>query len=379
MKKIVVILASFALLLAVGAPVQAAFSKAAGTGGTPPSAPTGAPIVLYSQLDNPAGNGAPDQDFEAAFDAYDSESADDFVVTAPGWTIESLTTVGTLSPGGSGAGATVDITFYTNSAGGGDPDLPGTAIAACTYPAVVPVSAAGSYTITLPTPCILAPGTYWLALQTNQSFTTSGQHFWSNRITQTNSEGVFRNPNGGFATGCATFTPQTVCGVGGGLSPDFLFSLLGALGGLDADLSITKTGAVAGTQITYTLSVTNNDPTNGATAVVVTDALPPEVAYVSNTCGGNNVPPFTWNIGNLAAGATVTCDIVVNVVTPGTIVNTASVTSASDPNGANDSSTTTLVTGVSPPGIPTLSSVGMAALLVLLAVAAMVAIRRLKV
>jgi hypothetical protein len=56
-----------AALLAM--PAGAALSKEAGAGGVLPPPPEGAPVLLYSQTDVPSGNGAPDQDFEAAFNA----------------------------------------------------------------------------------------------------------------------------------------------------------------------------------------------------------------------------------------------------------------------------------------------------------------------
>jgi hypothetical protein len=207
-------------LLVAGSAV-AAPSKSAGVSGIS-GEPRGG--LLYSQLDNAAGNGAPDQDFEAAFDGYDAEAADDFDVNYPdGWDVTEITTVGTLSAGGTGAGATVDVAFFTNAAG-----LPGTAV--CTYAAVVPVSVAGSHTITLPTPCHLETGLHWMVLQTNQVFTVAGQHFWSNRTTALNNQSLWRNPGDGFATGCTDWTPQQTCGVGGGLGQDFLFSIGGTLG-----------------------------------------------------------------------------------------------------------------------------------------------------
>jgi hypothetical protein len=42
---------------------------------------------------------------------------------------------------------------------------------------------------------------------------------------------VWRNPNDGFESGCTTFTAMTTCGVGGGVSPDFLFQIVGTVGG----------------------------------------------------------------------------------------------------------------------------------------------------
>lgn len=228
MKPMPLLSIAIASALAVSA-VHAAPVRNAGVGGTAPTNHGGG-TVLYSQLDNPAGNGVPDQDFEASFDAYDSFAADDFVVpgsAVTGWTITSIQTVGTTGTPGA---ATVDVTIRQNSVGGGDPDLPGAAV--CTYVDVVPVDTLGSFDITLPTPCILGPGTYWVELQTGQNFGSNGQHFWSNRSTQTGSEAVWRNPGDGFGSGCTTFAPQTSCNVGGGVSPDLLFQISGALGGL---------------------------------------------------------------------------------------------------------------------------------------------------
>src|SRR5260370_632429 len=52
-----------------------------------------------------------------------------------------------------------------------------------------------------------------------------------------------------------------------------------------ADLSITKTApatVVAGNQLTYTITVTNNGPSN-ATNVIVTDTLPAGVNFLSTS------------------------------------------------------------------------------------------------
>ena len=45
-------------------------------------APNGGEVVLYDQTDSAGADGFPVQNFEASFDAYDSEGADDFVVPA---------------------------------------------------------------------------------------------------------------------------------------------------------------------------------------------------------------------------------------------------------------------------------------------------------
>lgn len=206
-------------LLVAGSAV-AAPSKSAGVSGVA-GEPRGG--LLYSQLDNPAGNGAPDQDFEAAFDGYDSEGADDFDVNYPdGWDVAQVNTIGTNT--GATAGATVDVSFHSNAAG-----EPGTAV--CTYAALVPTSnTAGALVIDLPSVCHLETGLHWVVIQVNQSFAANGQHFWSNRTNASNNPSQWRNPGDGFATGCTDWTAQQTCGVGGGLGADFLFSIGGTLG-----------------------------------------------------------------------------------------------------------------------------------------------------
>jgi uncharacterized repeat protein (TIGR01451 family) len=120
-----------------------------------------------------------------------------------------------------------------------------------------------------------------------------------------------------------------------------------------ADLSITKIGpgsVNASTQFAYTLSISNAGP-NAASAVSVSDSLPPEVTLVSAsgsgwTCSGTAT--VTCSLSSLAVGAAPT--IVINVTAPaqgGQISNSASVSSAtSDPNTADNTSATVQTTVV---------------------------------
>ena len=217
----VFVLALVAGLLAL--PASAQLVNQAGAGGVVP-APEGGITDLYVQTDNASGNGAPDQNFEAAYNAYDSEGADDFEVDWPdGWVVQQVRTVGTQSAGGSAT--SVDVNFYPDNAG-----FPGNT-AACSYAGIVPTQAAGSFTIDLPTDCNLPAGFWWVAIQTTQTFGGgNGQHFWSNRTSQSNQGGVWRNPGDGFGSGCTDWDRMTTCGVGGGTNPDFLFVIAGELG-----------------------------------------------------------------------------------------------------------------------------------------------------
>jgi uncharacterized repeat protein (TIGR01451 family)/CSLREA domain-containing protein len=109
-----------------------------------------------------------------------------------------------------------------------------------------------------------------------------------------------------------------------------------------ADLEISKADSpdpvTVGDNLTYTITVTNNGP-DAATNVVVTDTLPSGVTFVSASPGCVHAAGVvTCNLGTIAVGDSVTITIVVTVTAPGTISNTATVTSDTlDPNTANNS------------------------------------------
>ena len=254
--------------------------KSAGAGGTAP-APNNPAAVLYDQNNNASGNGAPDQDFEAAFDTYDSEGADDFVVPVGRvWTVQTVVQASTT---GVAANQTGDIVFYANSGS----NFPGSAV--CTKNGETSVVTAGSTTTNLSGGgCVLPAGTYWVGIQINQSFGSFGQHFWSNRSVQSNSGGAWRNPGNGFATGCTSFGRQTTCGVGGGVSPDFLFRLEG----LDNPACAITCPA---NQVAWTA---------GASAVVNYPAPTADVSCGTVTCS----PPSgsSFNVGTTAVNCSTT-------------------------------------------------------------------------
>src|SRR5439155_3221215 len=122
-----------------------------------------------------------------------------------------------------------------------------------------------------------------------------------------------------------------------------------------ADLAVTKSHSpdpvIAGTQLTWTLTVTNNGP-DPATNVTVTDTLPPQAQYLTN----NLNPPagctavgqvVTCTLGDIHNGKSVTFEIVTfvdpNTVAsaggPTKITNSASVGSSVviDPDLSNNS------------------------------------------
>ena len=106
---------------------------------------------------------------------------------------------------------------------------------------------------------------------------------------------------------------------------------------------------VIGSNLTYTISVTNFGP-SAATNVVVSAILPNNVNFVSASGGytfSNNLVTFT-GLGNLAKDAALTLNLVVQPITVGPITNVVTASSiAVDPNLADN--TVASVTTVVPP------------------------------
>ena len=138
------------------------------------------------------------------------------------------------------------------------------------------------------------------------------------------------------------------------------------------DLKVTKADSpdpvAAESNLTYTVTVTNNGPVN-ATGVTLTDTLPSGVTFSSVSTGctqsGGTV---TCSIGTMASDASKVISIVVSVDAPttGTLSNTASVTgNETELITSNNSATVSTSVGAAP--IPGLSQWGLMALAVMLA------------
>jgi uncharacterized repeat protein (TIGR01451 family) len=113
-----------------------------------------------------------------------------------------------------------------------------------------------------------------------------------------------------------------------------------------ADLAITKTGpasVVAGSNLIYTITVTNPGPSDAA-GVVVSDATPTGLVFVSNTVDCTTA--FPCALGGVPAGATrtITATFSVPITYPGLgpIVNVASV-SATTPDDTTANNTATMM------------------------------------
>ncbi len=116
-----------------------------------------------------------------------------------------------------------------------------------------------------------------------------------------------------------------------------------------ADLAVTKTASsatpIVGTNITFTVTVSNNGP-SAAAGVNVSDQLPAGYTFVSATpsVGTYNAGTGVWAVGALASGANATLDIVATVLPNGPYANTATATSTTnDPTPGNNTATNTPV------------------------------------
>ena len=120
--------------------------------------------------------------------------------------------------------------------------------------------------------------------------------------------------------------------------------------GADADLTISKdvsnSEPAIGDLITYTITL-ENQSSDPATGVVVTDNLPSGVSYQANsvTTGSfaHSAGTGTWTVGTIAGNITETLTITVEVLESGIHFNEVEVTAANenDPdstpnNGLND-------------------------------------------
>ena len=131
--------------------------------------------ILVDQLD-PDASGWASQDFEASYDVYDCQGADDFVIPAGQyWDIQSVTAIGSGSPG---PFSVVNVHFYADA--GGMPN----ATAIQSFMGIAATDISGTLDITIPGGIILTAGTYWVSVQDAAAFLTYGQWFWTKNLTQ---------------------------------------------------------------------------------------------------------------------------------------------------------------------------------------------------
>ena len=185
-----------------------------------------AATVLYDQNDDPEGFSDTSQNFESTFDAYDNQGSDDFVVpSGTSWKISEVDVTGLYYKGSgpaSGPANSENVFFY--KAKKGEPKK----LVAEVDNVVGDDDGLGDFVIKLSKKDAvkLKSGTYFVSVQANMDFSTAGQWGWGTRNTQVGSPAQWQNPNGGFGTGCDSWSDEAAC-LGGTAGPDHMFTLRG--------------------------------------------------------------------------------------------------------------------------------------------------------
>ena len=131
------------------------------------------------------------------------------------------------------------------------------------------------------------------------------------------------NPGTGTVTNVGS--PNGVLGVSA-LEWDFTTPTAPNQADLSLGLSVNNATPTAGTDVTFTVTLTNSGPAT-ATFIKVQDLLPSGFTFVSATPAQGSYSSSTgqWDVGNLGSAASTTLDIVATVHSTGIHTNTAQV------------------------------------------------------
>ncbi len=163
------------------------------------------------------------------------------------------------------------------------------------------------------------PGDYYVVVTapSGQAFTTRFAGLPGTPATDSNVDSTGKSDTFTLASGVNNFT------IDAGLRP------------IDLDLtkSVSDSTPSVGSNITYTLTVTNASGFSTATGVSVQDVLPPGVTFVSSSgLGTYDSATGIWTIGTIAPGTSATLQIVATVATGGVKTSTAQVLTAGQPD-----------------------------------------------
>jgi hypothetical protein len=244
-------------------------------------------VVLYDQLTPASATAnATSQNFEAIYDTYDTQAADDFVVTGSGWNVTTVVAPGAYSVT-HGVPSSIHVAFYNDLAG-----LPSGA-PVCDRPTATFVEGpTGTYTITLAPACTLSPGTKWVSVQVNLNFGGGGgQWFWTTRTVTSNSGAAWQNPGGGFGTPCASWGREATCLSNVALL-DHTFQLQGTIASCTVDADCADANLCNGAETCQVGACVAGTPVNCDDSLFCTiDACTPATGactHAPNTCPDGN-------------------------------------------------------------------------------------------
>ncbi len=152
--------------------------------------------IFYDQTGGATTNGYASQDFEAMFDSFDCQAADDFPADY-GAIINKVFVIGSYFSGGPAEG--FNIYFYLDNAG-----IPGTQVYYA-YDQPYTFDSTGLFTISLDTFAVLPPGHYWVSVQCRMDFSIGGQWYWHQVTGSYGYTAQWQNPGGAWLAGCTTW------------------------------------------------------------------------------------------------------------------------------------------------------------------------------
>ncbi|HEY0231706.1 MAG TPA: hypothetical protein VGC55_10665 [Dokdonella sp.] len=282
----------------------------------------GTGTVLYDQTGSLTSNGLVAETFSASssFASLAADSADDFVVSAGGWTITGFNFLA-FNYYGTTVDNVADVYVYADDGG-----LPGASPVCTSIGSSNSPSPYDAYTtlagITLNSPCALDAGTYWVSLAfQNPPGGTNWPYYWLESSPVTGAEGAFRNPSDAFGTSCTDWEHISACGVA---ANDFAFQILGTAGGGGDTLQLSLTlaldnGDPAQCGVSTNLSVDLGDQINFCYTVTNNTGVDLSYQTLSDTLAGTL---FTLSPQDLPAGGSLQF----NRIVPATVANNGTVT-----------------------------------------------------
>ena len=182
--------------------------------------------MLYNQYDNSGGVALNSQNFEAAYDAYDDQGADDFIVPPnTSWKVTGMGLQGVYF-NGPGPAASFNVFIYTDTN-----NKPGVLRITRSNMAYT-LNGTDQFRIKI-SPAINIPASpsarhLWVSAQANLDFAggAGGEFGWTDRTVTNNSLATWQNPGGGFAV-CPAWDILDNCFGGLNDGDDFVWLLVG--------------------------------------------------------------------------------------------------------------------------------------------------------